>query len=64
MEEKEIINMLIKQNNRLMQILEKFADKDINVVVNSYNGASTDAINYDLDKGIKTADKVEINHYV
>lgn len=41
MTEKEIIKLLQKQNARLLTILEKFAEKDTNIVVNSYNGAAS-----------------------
>lgn len=40
MSETEVITLLKEQNARLLTILEKFAEKDINIVVNSYNGAS------------------------
>lgn len=40
MTDKEVIKLLNEQNERLLNILEKFAEKDINIVVNSYNGAS------------------------
>lgn len=39
MKHEEVIELLTKQNERLLTILEKFAEKDINIVVNSYNGA-------------------------
>ncbi|MBR4305493.1 MAG: hypothetical protein IKT78_01465 [Ruminiclostridium sp.] len=39
MKHEEIIELLTKQNERLLTILGKFAEKDINIVVNSYNGA-------------------------
>ena len=39
MKHEEVIELLTKQNERLLNILEKFAEKDINIVVNSYNGA-------------------------
>ena len=39
MKHEEVIQLLREQNERLLTILEKFADKDINIVVNSYNGA-------------------------
>ena len=41
MTDKQIIEILQQQNERLLQILEKFADKEqhVNVVVNSYNGS-------------------------
>lgn len=44
MNENQVIEMLIKQNERLMAIIEKFADKDQKIIndikVNSYNGSS------------------------
>ena len=40
MSENEVITLLREQNERLLNILEKFAEKEINIVVNSYNGAS------------------------
>lgn len=40
MSENEVITLLREQNLRLLSILEKFAEKDINIVVNSYNGSS------------------------
>lgn len=43
MTDKEIIEMLVAQNNRLMSILEAFASKDTKVVVNSYNGSNAEA---------------------
>lgn len=35
--------LLVRQNERLLQVLEAFAkaNKDINIVVNSYNGSSS-----------------------
>lgn len=43
MKHEEIIKLLTEQNERLLTILEKFAEKDINIVVNSYNGAYGDS---------------------
>lgn len=45
MTDKEIIELLVAQNNKLMTIIEKFAEKDIivNSTVNSYNNASAEA---------------------
>lgn len=45
MTDKEIIEMLLAQNNRLMQVIEAFASKDIivNSTVNSYNGSNASA---------------------
>lgn len=39
MTHEQVIKLLTEQNERLLTILEKFAEKDINIVVNSYNGA-------------------------
>ena len=48
MTDKQIIEILQQQNERLLQILQKFADKEqhVNVVVNSYNGGRADATNH------------------
>lgn len=45
MENEKVIEMLMKQNERLMQIIEAFASKEIivNSTVNSYNGSSSSA---------------------
>lgn len=45
MADKEIIELLAKQNERLMQIIEQFAGKEqnVHVVVNSYNGSNAEA---------------------
>lgn len=41
MNEQEIIALLVKQNEKLMTIIEKFAEKELKVVVNSYNNTSS-----------------------
>lgn len=43
MSESEMIEILKEQNERLLSILEKFAEKDINIhtIVNSYNGSAS-----------------------
>lgn len=43
MTHEQVIKLLTEQNERLLTILEKFAEKDINIVVNSYNGAYGDS---------------------
>lgn len=35
--------LLIQQNERLLKVLEAFANKDTNIVVNSYNGSQANA---------------------
>lgn len=40
MSDKEIISVLMAQNERLLNVLEKFAEQNTNIVVNSYNGSS------------------------
>lgn len=49
MTEKQIIEMLAKQNQELMGIIRKFAERetDFNVVVNSYNGSQAEASTFD-----------------
>ena len=48
MTEKEIIEMLLAQNDRLMKVIETFANKEIKMIndikVNSYNGSNASAI--------------------
>lgn len=50
MENEKVIEMLMKQNERLMQIIETFASKENHItvtagnpVVNSYNGSNATA---------------------
>lgn len=43
MTDEKIIQLLTEQNAKLMQIIEAFASKGINVVVNSYNGSTAEA---------------------
>lgn len=46
--------LLIRQNERLLLVLEAFANRDTNVVVNSYNGSSAYA-----DNNSKTTSKAD-----
>ena len=55
MSENEVITLLREQNERLLNILEKFAEKDINIVVNSYNGASAQT---NLDQSEEHKEKI------
>lgn len=45
MTDKEIIELLVAQNNRLMEVIEKFATQEVRItnVVNSYNTTSAEA---------------------
>lgn len=45
MTDKEVIRLLTEQNERLLKVLEKFAEQDTHIVVNSYNGSNAHALN-------------------
>lgn len=62
MSDKEIIEMLMKQNERLMQIIENYSKQETKVIndikVNSYNGSQATAENGHTDNNIKSARNV------
>lgn len=61
MSETEVINLLREQNERLLTILEKFAEKEINIVENSYNGASALT---NLDNSEEHKEKITDSHNI
>lgn len=61
MSDKEIIKVLMAQNERLINVLEKFAEQNTNIVVNSYNGSSAQCDNNNNCNGNQAAKDSNIN---
>lgn len=64
MSDKQVIEILTQQNERLLQILEKFAGKEqhVNVVVNSYNGSEAQVKNTSKTSNGGVSNSNELNN--